>query len=82
MITVRSAIKDNQSILIIPKEFNIKPGTEYYIKQEKDGSLLLTPINKMPNTLEELFYNWHGEYQMPKNLSGWQSENPKGNELW
>ena len=75
MDTVKARIQGNATVVTIPKSFDVKPGTEYRFSQGKGGVLTLTPT-------EELFKNWHGEYQMPDDLKVWQNAKPEGEELW
>ncbi len=39
-------------------------------------------MERIPETLEDLFKDWHGQYQMPDDLTDWQNEGPKGEEMW
>lgn len=82
MDTVKVRIQGNATVVTITKPFNIKPGTEYRFVKGKSGTLILTPTKKVPSTIEDLFKDWHGEYQMPEDLKGWQNVKPKGKELW
>lgn len=82
MDTVKARIQGNATVVTIPKSFNVKPGTEYRFIKGKGGALILTPAKKVPSTIEELFKNWHGEYQMPADLKDWQNAKPEGEELW
>lgn len=82
MDTVKARIQGNATVVTIPKAFNVKPGTEYRFTKEKDGVLKLSPTKKVPATIEELFKDWHGKYQMPDDLKDWQNMKPEGEELW
>lgn len=82
MDTVKARIQGNATVVTIPKAFNVKPGTEFHFKKEKNGALLLTPAKKVPDSMKELFKDWHGKYQMPEDLEEWQKAKPKGEELW
>lgn len=82
MKTVKARIQGNAVVVTIPKAFQVKPGTEFQFKQEKDGTLTLIPTRKVPGTLKELFKDWHGEYEMPKDLEDWQNVKPVGEEVW
>ena len=44
--------------------------------------MMAKTTEKVPATIEELFENWHGKYQMPTDLKGWQSMGAVGKELW
>ncbi|MDC2828425.1 type II toxin-antitoxin system PemI/MazE family antitoxin [Limosilactobacillus mucosae] len=82
MDTVKARIQGNATVVTIPKSFNVKPGTEYRFAKGKGGTLILTPAKKVPSTIEELFKDWHGKYQMPDDLKDWQNAKPEGEELW
>lgn len=81
MDTVKARIQGNATIVTIPKSFNVKPGTEYRFSKGKDGVLMLIPTKKIPSSIEKLFENWHGVYQMPDDLKNWQNIKPEGKEL-
>lgn len=68
MDTVKARIQGNATVVTIPKSFNVKPGTEYRFTKGKSVVLILTPAKKVPSTIEELFKDWHGKYQMPDDL--------------
>ena len=51
-------------------------------KKGKNGTLILSPSKKVPDTMEELFKNWHGKYQTPDDLKDWDNAKPVGEELW
>ena len=60
----------------------MKPGTEFRFKKGKNGTLILSPSKKVPDTMEELFKNWHGKYQTPDDLKDWDNAKAVGEELW
>lgn len=37
---------------------------------------------EVPATIEELFGDWQGEYQLPADLVGWLDIKPVGEEPW
>lgn len=82
MDTVKARIQGNATVVTIPKSFNVKPGTEYRFAKGKGGTLILTPAKKVPSTIEELFKDWHGKYQMPADLKAWPNAKPEGEEIW
>ncbi|WP_367341642.1 hypothetical protein [Limosilactobacillus sp.] len=82
MNKVKARIQGNALVVTIPKALNVKPGTEFKFKKGKNGLLTLIPISKEPQTLEELFKDWHGDYQMPDDLKDWDNTKPTGEELW
>lgn len=82
MSLVKARIQGNAVVVTIPKTFHVKPGTEFSFKKGENGSLILTPSKKIPATMEELFKNWHGVYQMPEDLKEWDNAKPEGEELW
>lgn len=65
MDIVKARIQGNATVITIPKSFNVKPGTEYKFTKGKDGILTLTPARKVPSTIEDLFKDWHGKYEIP-----------------
>lgn len=45
----------------------------------KYGNRLNTiPLGRLNSTIEELFKDWHGKYQMPDDLKDWQNAKPEG----
>lgn len=82
MDTIKARVQGNAVVVTIPKSSGVKPGTEYRFIKEEDGSLKFTPTKKIPDTLEELFKDWHGKYYQPEDLCDWQNEEPKGGEIW
>lgn len=82
MDTVKARVQGNATVVTIPKSFKVKPGTQYTVTKDKDGVLTLTPTKKIPETLDELFKDWHGKYQLPTDLVAWENEKPRGHELW
>ncbi|MCZ9599513.1 hypothetical protein L2010_01700 [Lactobacillus mulieris] len=82
MDTLKARIQGNATVVTIPKSFNVKPGTEYRFTKGKGGVLTLTPAKRVPSSIEELFKDWHGEYQVPDDLKEWQNVKPEGEELW
>lgn len=82
MDTTKARIQGNAVVVTIPKSLGVKPGTEYRFNKKKDGTLTLTPTKKVPETIEDLFKGWKGEYQMPDDLKIWNENDPKGEELW
>ena len=78
----KARIQGNATVVTIPKSFNVKPGTEFRFKKGKNGTLILSPSKKVPDTMEELFKNWHGKYQTPDDLKDWDNAKPVGEELW
>lgn len=71
MIIVKVQTQGNATVVTIPQSFNVKPGTKYHIFQDQNGVLTLRPIRKVPATIEGLFKDWHGEYQIPNDLKDW-----------
>ena len=69
MSLVKARIQGNATVVTIPKSFNVKPGTEFRFKKGKNGTLILSPSKKVPDTMEELFKNW-------------DNAKPVGEELW
>lgn len=82
MEIVKARIQGNATVVTIPKSLNVKPGSEYHFSKGKNGVLTLTPARKIPETMEDLFKNWHGKYHMPDDLNDWQNEKPEGEEIW
>lgn len=82
MKTVKARIQGNAVVVTIPKNFQVKPGTEFKFEKKKNGALTLIPIHQVPDTLEELFEGWNGSYEMPEDLEDWQNIKPVGEELW
>ena len=78
MSLVKARIQGNATVVTIPKSFNVKPGTEFRFKKGKNGTLILSPSKKVPDTMEELFKNWHGKYQTPDDLKDWDNAKPVG----
>lgn len=64
MSIVKARIQGNATVVTIPKSFNVKPGTEFKFKKGKNGNLILSPSKKVPDSIEELFKNWHGKYEV------------------
>ena len=48
-------------VITIPKKAGIKPGDTFSFIKYDDGSLAYTPENSCPQTLEELFKDWHDD---------------------
>ena len=82
MDTVKVRVQGNATVVTIPKLFNVKPGTEYRFAKGKYGTLILTPTKKVPARIDELFRDWHNQYQVPDDLKEWQNVKPAGEELW
>ena len=82
MDTTKARIQGNAVVVTIPKSLGVEPGTEYRFSKESDGSLKLTPTKKVPETMAELFKGWHGKYETPTDLQGWDGHDPAGEELW
>lgn len=82
MDTTKARVQGNAVVVTIPKSMGVKPGTEYRFNKENDGTLTLTPTKKVPETMEELFKGWDGQYQVPDDLKEWNESDPKGEELW
>lgn len=82
MKKAKARIQGNAVVVTIPKSFGVKPGAEFRFTKEENGILKLTPTKQVPETMDELFKDWDGEYQMPSDLAEWNQENPTGEELW
>ena len=82
MSLVKARIQGNATVVTIPKSFKVKPGTEFRFKKGENGTLILSPSKKVPDTMEELFKNWHGKYQTPDDLKDWDNAKPVVEELW
>jgi antitoxin component of MazEF toxin-antitoxin module len=82
MNIVKARIQGNATVVTIPKSFNVKPGTKFRFEQGKDGSLILKPTKKVPASMQELFKDWHGKYQVADDLKDWDQIKPEGEELW
>ena len=82
MDTTKARIQRNAVVPPIPKSLGVEPGTEYRFIKESDGSLKLTPTKKVPETMAELFKGWHGKYEIPTDLQGWDGHDSAGEELW
>lgn len=39
------------------------------------------PSNKVPDSIEELFKNWHGKYEVSDEMKEWDEMKPEGREL-
>lgn len=72
MITVKTCLQNNKIVIPIPQSLNVKAGSEFIIRKETDGSLVLTPTNQVPDSLEKLF----------KDLQDWENTKPTGEETW
>lgn len=82
MGTVKARIQGNAVVVTIPKSMGVKPGTKYRFQKESDGTLKLTPTKKVPDSMEELFEDWHGKYETPDDLKDWDNNQTEGEELW
>lgn len=82
MITAKTRIQGNATVITIPKALNIPLETEYSFSKGKDDVLTLTPVKKIPTTLDELFEGWEGNYEVPEDLKDWENTQPVGEERW
>lgn len=82
MITVKTRVQGNATVITIPKALNIPLGAEYSFSKGKDDVLTLTPVKKTPTTLDELFEGWEGKYEVPEDLKDWENMQPVGEEGW
>lgn len=82
MNIVKARIQGNATVVTIPKSFNVKPGTEFKFKKGKNGTLILSPSKKVPDSIEELFKNWHGKYEVSDEMRDWDEMKPEGKEIW
>lgn len=82
MLTVKTRIQGNATVITIPKSLNIPLGTEFIFSKGKDNVLTLTPTKKAPTTLAELFDGWEGKYEMPDDMKDWENMQPVGKESW
>ena len=57
-------------------------GTEFKFKKGENGTLILSPSKKVPDSIEELFKNWHGKYEVSDEMRDWDEMKPKGKEIW
>ncbi len=46
-----------------------------------DGTQPEKPSNKVPDSIEELFKNWHGKYEVSDEMKEWDEMKPEGREL-
>ena len=37
---------------------------------------------KVPDSIEELFKNWHGKYEVSDEIREWDEMKPEGREIW
>ena len=82
MSIVKARIQGNATVVTIPKSFNVKPGTEFKFKKGKNGNLILSPSKKVPDSIEELFKNWHGKYKVSDEMREWDEMKSEGREIW
>ena len=82
MSLVKARIQGNATVVTIPKSFKVKTGTEFRFKKGINVSLILSPSKKVPDTMEELFKNWHGKYQTPDDLKDWVNAKRVAEERW
>ena len=82
MNIVKARIQGNATVVTIPKSFNVKPGTEFKFKKGKNGTLILSPSKKVPDSIEELFKNWHGNYEVTDVMKEWDEMKSEGREIW
>lgn len=82
MDTTKTRIQGNAVVVTIPKSLGIRPGVEYRFSKGENGTLVLTPTKKVPETMEELFKDWHGQYKTPDDLQDWDDLSPEGEEMW
>ncbi|MDA5386705.1 type II toxin-antitoxin system PemI/MazE family antitoxin [Loigolactobacillus backii] len=47
-MTIKARKVGNLTVLTIPKEFNVKKGTEFEVKQRNDGSIIFKPKHRNP----------------------------------
>ncbi len=82
MSIVKARIQGNATVVTIPKSFNVKPGTEFKFKKGKNGNLILSPSKKVPDSIEELFKNWHEKYEDSDEKREWDEMKSEGREIW
>ena len=73
MNIVKARIQGNATVVTIPKSFNVKPG---------NGTLILSSSKKVPDSIEELFKNWHGKYEVTDEMKEWDEMKSEGREIW
>lgn len=81
-MTVKARIQGNAVVVTLPKAFKIEAGTVFNPEIDEHGVVTLIPTKPVPDTIEELFRNWKGEYKIPEDLKDWDNANPVGEELW
>ena len=54
MNIVKARIQGNATVVTIPKSFNVKPGTEFKFKKGENGTLILSPSKKVPDSIRRL----------------------------
>ena len=78
MNIVKARMQGNATVVTIPKSFNVKPGTEFKFKKGKNGTLILSSSKKVPDSIEELFKNWHGKYEVTDEMREGDEMKPEG----
>lgn len=81
-MTVKARKQGNSMMITLPSFLKVKEGTRFETRKLDDGTIELIPTKKTPETMEELFKNWHGKYDSDPTMKEWDNIKPKGNELW
>lgn len=81
-MTVKARIQGNAVMVTLPKSLNIAPGTVFEPTVDSQGVIKLIPVKEIPDTIEELFENWKGEYEIPDDLKDWDYAKALGDEVW
>ena len=81
-MTVKARKQGNSLMITLPKFLNVSEGTRFNARKLDDGTIELVPTQEVPDSMEELFKDWHGKYKTEPEMKEWDNIKPKGNELW
>lgn len=81
MTAVKTRTQGNATVITIPRSFKIEPGRYFEFSRTENGGLMMTPVEKVPDTIEELFKDWNGPYPEAEDLKEWENMKPEGEEL-
>ncbi|WP_125590170.1 type II toxin-antitoxin system PemI/MazE family antitoxin [Companilactobacillus jidongensis] len=81
-MTVKARKQGNSLMVTLPRYLEVEEGTSFTARKLKNGTIELIPAKKKPASMEELFKDWHGEYNSDPEMKEWDNVKPEGNEIW